>query len=86
MEAGAILEADPDRFREAAGLYESLELPYQTARCLLQGGQQEEGADLMKRFGLGRGPLAAFLSSAWPTPEQGVSEARSTRSAPPPSP
>ncbi|MBA3551494.1 MAG: hypothetical protein H0W27_01300 [Actinobacteria bacterium] len=56
-EAQGIVEGDERRTREAATLYESLRLPYQEARCLIELGDLEAAAGILRRFGLEDGPL-----------------------------
>jgi hypothetical protein len=60
-EAEAILAGDRGLFAVAADLYATLELPYDEARCLLEAGELDRGAQLIKRFGLEDGPLGARL-------------------------
>jgi hypothetical protein len=60
-EAAAVIGSDRALFKEAASLYESLELPYQTARCLLDAGEVDRGGDLAARYQLMDGPLASGL-------------------------
>ncbi|CAN5326878.1 adenylate/guanylate cyclase domain-containing protein [soil metagenome] len=56
-EAQGIVEGDERRTREAATLYESLRLPYQEARCLIELGDLKAAAGILRRFGLEDGPL-----------------------------
>jgi hypothetical protein len=61
FEAEAILESDPGRFEEAADLYASFEMPYQEARCRLEAGHLERATELIRTFGLEKGPVGTRL-------------------------
>ena len=60
-EAEAWVNRDTARFATAAELYGSLELPYEEARCRLESGHLDRARELIKRFGLEKGPLGARL-------------------------
>jgi adenylate cyclase len=62
-EAHAILDNDPAGHARAADLYESLELPYDEARCRIQAGQLDRAREIIQRYGLRDGPLGALLES-----------------------
>jgi adenylate cyclase len=55
------MERDQSRFMRAAELYASLELPYEEATCRLEAGQLDRAAEIIRRFGLGDGPLGTRL-------------------------
>jgi tetratricopeptide (TPR) repeat protein len=60
-EAEGVIGGDPASFRRAADLYQSLEVPYQEARCRIEAGQLERAQEIVTRFGLENGPLAVRL-------------------------
>jgi len=51
-EAEAVLTGDGTRFREAALLYRSVEMPYDEARCLFDAGDSEAAAAIFDRLGV----------------------------------
>jgi tetratricopeptide (TPR) repeat protein len=60
-EAEGLLSGDPERFKRAAEIYVSLEMPYAEARCRLEAGELDRARDLIDRLGLHEGPLGARL-------------------------
>ncbi len=60
-EADGWLKRDPASFARAAELYGSLELPYEEARCRLEAGELERPGEIVRTFGLEKGPLGARL-------------------------
>jgi tetratricopeptide (TPR) repeat protein len=55
-EAVAVLAGDNGRFREAASLYRSVEMPYEEARCLAAAGDGEAASAIYERLGVPRSP------------------------------
>ena len=62
-EASGLLAGDGALLREAASLFLECEMPYEVARCLLDGGDLEQARDLIERHGFGAGPLGARLAA-----------------------
>jgi len=60
-EAEGVLSGEPERFRTAADIYASLEMPYGEARCRLEAGELDRARELIDRYGLQDGPLGARL-------------------------
>ena len=61
-EAEGLLSRDSGRFKRAAEIYASLEMPYAEARCLLEAGELDRARQIIDRYGLGEGPLGARLN------------------------
>src|SRR3989442_10459399 len=61
-EAEAWLTRAPLNFTEAARGYAEMKMPYQEARCLLEGGSLYEARELITQFRLEKGPLGARLN------------------------
>ncbi len=59
--AEGYLAGNPESFREAAGLYRKLELPYEEAWCRLEAGERDRATEIIERFDLQEGPLGARL-------------------------
>jgi adenylate cyclase len=57
------LVGDRERSREAASLYQSIEMPYEAARCLLDAGDVEQTRALVERHGFAVGPLGSRLAA-----------------------
>ncbi len=57
------LVGDRERLREAAALYQSIEMPYEAARCLLDAGDVEQTRELVERHGFAAGPLGSRLAA-----------------------
>jgi adenylate cyclase len=51
-EAEAVLALDTDRFREAAGLYRDVGMPYEEARCLAAAGDDDAAKAIFERLGV----------------------------------
>jgi hypothetical protein len=60
-EAEGWMNGDAAAFARAAGLYASLEIPYEEARCRIEAGDLDRARELLKTFGLEKSPLAARL-------------------------
>jgi hypothetical protein len=60
-EAEGVLSGEPERFKTAADIYTSLEMPYAEARCRLGAGELNRARELIERYGLQDGPLGARL-------------------------
>jgi adenylate cyclase len=60
-EAEGVLSGDAERFKRAAEIYASLEMPYAEARCRLEAGELDRAREIMDRFGLHEGPLGTRL-------------------------
>jgi tetratricopeptide (TPR) repeat protein len=54
---------DVRTFHEAADIYERLHSPYDEARCRLQAGDIDRGAQLVETYGLQEGPLGNKLQT-----------------------
>jgi adenylate cyclase len=61
-EAEAWLSHEPTAFAKAAKQYADMKTPYQEARCQLEAGNLERARELITRFRLEKGPLAARLN------------------------
>jgi hypothetical protein len=64
IEARAILDRRTELFVDAAERYYAIPLPYQAARCLIEGGELARARELVDRYGLGGGPLGRALEQA----------------------
>jgi hypothetical protein len=60
-EAEGLLSGDAERFKRAAEIYVSLEMPYAEARCRLEAGELDRAREIIDRFDLREGPLGARL-------------------------
>jgi adenylate cyclase len=60
-EAEGILSGDATRFKRAAEIYASLEMPYAEARCRLEAGEIDRAREIIDRYGLQDGPLGSRL-------------------------
>jgi adenylate cyclase len=62
-EAEGWIGHDVRTFHEAADIYERLHSPYDEARCRLQAGDIDRGAQLVETYGLQEGPLGRKLQT-----------------------
>jgi hypothetical protein len=60
-EAEGLLSGDAERFKRAAEIYASLEMPYAEARCRLEAGELDRAREIIDRYGLHDGPLGTRL-------------------------
>jgi tetratricopeptide (TPR) repeat protein len=63
VEAEGWIGHDVQTFHEAADVYEGLHSPYDEARCRLQAGDIDRGAQLVETYGLQEGPLGRNLQT-----------------------
>jgi adenylate cyclase len=60
-EAEGLLSGDAERFKRAAEIYASLEMPYAEARCRLEAGELDRAREIIDRYALHDGPLGTRL-------------------------